>query len=59
MLEMFLLAVDARLPAEVLRVVRVADWSRRADSRICDFGGGRGGGRVGDVLIRRKTSAAN
>ncbi len=56
---MFRLAADVRLQAEVLRGVRFANRSRRADSRICDYGGGRGGGRSGDVLIRRKTSAAN
>ncbi len=55
---MFRLAADVHLQAEVLRGVQLAHRSRRADSRICDYGGGRGGGRVGDVLIHRKTSAA-
>jgi hypothetical protein len=54
---MFRLAADGDLQAEVLRVVRFAHRSHRAASRICDFGGGRGGGRLGDVLIRRKTFA--
>ncbi len=54
---MFRLAADADLQAEVLRVVRFANRSRRAVSRICDSGGGRGGGRLDDVLIRRKTFA--
>jgi hypothetical protein len=48
---MFRLVADARLQAEVLRVVRFAYRSRRAASRICDCRGGRGGGRVGDNLI--------
>jgi hypothetical protein len=48
---LFRLVADARLSAEVLRVVRFADRSRRAASRIYDYGGGRGGGRVGDNLI--------
>jgi hypothetical protein len=56
---MFRLAADADLQAEVLRVVRFANRSRRSVSRIRDFGGGRGGGRLGNVLIRRKTCAAN
>ncbi len=55
---MFRLAADVHLQAEVLLALRFAHRSRRAVSRICDYGGGRGGGRVGDVLIRRKTSAA-
>ncbi len=55
---MFRLAFDVHLHAEVLRVVQLARRSRRAASRIRDFGGGRGGGCSGDVLIRRKTSAA-
>ncbi len=54
---MFRLAADADLQAEVLRVVRFAHRSRRAASRICDSGGGRGGSRLGDVLIHRKTCA--
>jgi hypothetical protein len=48
---LFRLVADARLQAEVLHALRFADWSRRAASRICDYGGGRGGGCVGDNLI--------
>ncbi len=56
---MFRLAADARLQAEVLHALRFAHRSRCAASRIRDSGGGRGGGRLGDVLIYRKTFAAN
>ncbi len=51
------MAADVHLQAEVLRGVQLANRSRRAVSRICDYGGGRGGGRLGDVLIHRKTCA--
>jgi len=45
------LVIDADLQAEVLRVVQLAHRSRRAARRICDYGGGCGGGRLGDCLI--------
>ncbi len=48
MLEMFRLVADAHLSAEVLLALRRVNRSACAASRICDYRGGRGGGRVGD-----------
>ncbi len=48
---MFRLAADAHLSAEVLLALRRVNRSACAASRICDYRGGRGGGRLGDCLI--------
>jgi hypothetical protein len=48
---MFRLVADARLSAEVLRGVRRVNRSACAASRIRDYFGSGGGGRLGDNLI--------
>jgi hypothetical protein len=48
---MFRLVVDARLSTALLFALRRVNRSACAASRICDSGGGRGGGRLGDNLI--------
>jgi hypothetical protein len=48
---MFWLVADARLSAEVLLALRRANRSACSASRICDYRGGRGGGRVGDCEL--------
>ncbi len=47
---------NLKIPAEVVQPL--LDFLKTLDA-LRGSGGGRGGGRVGDVLIRRKTSAAN
>jgi hypothetical protein len=48
---MFRLVINARLSAALLFALRRVNRSACAASRICDSGGGRGGGRLGDNLI--------
>jgi hypothetical protein len=48
---MFRLAADIRLSAEILLTLRRVNRSACSASRICDYRGGRVGGRLGDNLI--------
>jgi hypothetical protein len=48
---MFRLAADAHLSAEILLVLWRVNRSACSASRIRDYFGGRGGGRLGDCLI--------
>jgi hypothetical protein len=48
---MFRLAADARLSAEILLALRRVNRSARSDSRIRDYFGCGGGGRLGDCEL--------
>jgi hypothetical protein len=48
---MFRLVADARLSAEILLTLRRVNRSACAASRICDYLGCGGGGRLGDCEL--------
>jgi hypothetical protein len=48
---MFRLVADARLSAEILLTLRRVNWSACAASRIRDYLGCGGGGRLGDCNL--------